>query len=304
MFRKLQFTGVLSFGIIFYFFENFSKTYSGFLCLFLILLLGIPHGAIDHKIHQSISRNKNLFQYIITYLLTATGYVIWWIIDPAKALLIFILLSAYHFGQEFLEDKNLKVEKNKPAFFILWGSLILISPLLFSLDEVSDYLHIVTGYSFSNIPLEVSICIVLIIYLLAICHLVYLFVKKQIAKADLVGLIGFVVVNTALHLLLDFVIAFTIYFVLFHSLNAFRHQFSWLSERNKNYTIKKFIADLSVFALIAIFGIAIIIGLIRPSDMEALISIFFIMISLITLPHAVTLNQFYQFRKKSGNSLS
>lgn len=304
MFRKIQFIGAALLGVLLFVFENISSTYSNILCLFLILFLGIPHGAVDHKIHQTTTRDKNLFKYIITYLLIAFGYVVWWVIDPAKALLIFILLSAYHFGQELLEDKNVKVEKNKLVFSILWGALILIAPLLFSINEVNDYLSIVSGYSFSTIPSEVLFGVSFLIYFLAISHLVFLFVKAQIVKADLVGLIGFMVINTALHLLLDFVIAFTVYFVFFHSLNAFKHQYSWLAGRNQGYTIKKFIIDLSVFAMVAVVGIAMIIGLIRPSNMEALISLFFVLISLITLPHAITLNQFYQFRNKSGNSLS
>ena len=297
MFQKLQFLGASILGLLLYFFESISSTYSSFLCLFLILLLGIPHGAVDHKIHQSTSRDKNLVRYIITYLLIATGYIIWWIIDPPKALLMFILLSAYHFGQELLEDKGLEIERYKLAFYVLWGSLILIAPLLFSIEEVSNYLLIVSGYSFAHVSEELMLGLASIIYLLASIHLVALFVKNQIPKRSLFGLVGFVVVNTALHFFLDFIIAFTVYFVLFHSLNAFRHQFFWLEKRNKNYTIKKFIIDLSLFGLLAIAGIGITIGLIGPSSVDALISLFFILISLITLPHAITLNQFYQVRK-------
>ena len=294
--RTIQFLIALLLGALLYVFDAVSSTYSAVLALILMLLFGVPHGAVDHKIHQSTSKDRNLAKYIGKYLLISGGYVLWWFIDPAKALFIFILLSAYHFGQELLEDRKVLSGAGTLLTSMIWGAAILIGPLLFSIDEVNPYIEIVTGFSLVAIKNQVVLGAVGVIYATMLGHLIFLFQRKLVSNTDTLGLLIFMLVNLTLHLFLDFVLAFTIYFICFHSLNAFRHQFEWLAARKKDYTIRKFVLDLSLFALIAIFGIALIVFVVDPSNMNTLIFIFFMLISLITLPHAITLDHFYKVR--------
>lgn len=302
MFKTFQYIGVVLSATILLFLKNLEDKYSTIFCLTLILLLGIPHGAVDHKIHQTTSKQKNISIYFIAYLFISAGYVVLWILDPAKSLVIFFILSSYHFGQELLED--VKMKRINPAFSLLWGFLILIAPIFFNPLEVDFFVNTLTGYSLKGVSQFQSFSIVFIIYLMALIHLIYAYTKKHLEKIKFKHLLLFVSINTVLHLTLDFVAAFTIYFICFHSLNAFKHQYDWLSLNKKGYNLKKFIIDLSGFSILSIFGIVFLLLVFKPSNQASLITLFFIMISIVTLPHVITLDQFYKVKKVKINQLN
>ncbi|WP_420316285.1 Brp/Blh family beta-carotene 15,15'-dioxygenase [Ekhidna sp.] len=264
------------------------------ICLILILLFGIPHGAVDHRIHLSTSEDTSTLKYILKYVLIAAGYILWWLLDPTKALFIFILLSAYHFGQELLEDN--RVKNSDVLMRMIWGSMILVAPMIYHIEGISPYLNVVIqgelpdfGFWRYIVPIAITLS--------AICSIL-LFKRKGIEKKSIYWLSTFLCFIILIHLLLPFVLAFTLYFVLFHSLNAFKHQYKWLKTRKSNYDMSRFIGDLVGFSLLAILGILSLLWFLKPESQTALITYFFILISLITLPHAITLDQFYRFRSK------
>ncbi|MEM8940236.1 MAG: Brp/Blh family beta-carotene 15,15'-dioxygenase [Bacteroidota bacterium] len=279
--------------------KDLKDEYSTAFCLTLILFLGIPHGAVDHKIHQTTTKQSNISSYLVSYLFISLGYTIWWILDPAKALFIFFILSSYHFGQELLEDA--KLSNINPVISLLWGSLILIAPIFFNPLEIDSFVNIITGYSLKGINQLQAFSVVIIIYLMALIHLIYAYLKKYLETTKLIQLLSFVVINTFLHLNLSFISAFTIYFVCYHSLNAFKHQYNWLSLNKRDYSLKKFIIDLTGFSLLSILGIIVLFIIFKPSNQASLITLFFILISIVTLPHAITLDQFYKVRKSKIN---
>ena len=69
-----------------------------------IMFFGVPHGAIDHKIHLKFSKKSSVGKFILIYVSVGLAFLLWWLLMPLKALLFFIILSAYHFGQELIED--------------------------------------------------------------------------------------------------------------------------------------------------------------------------------------------------------
>ncbi|MEP0984092.1 Brp/Blh family beta-carotene 15,15'-dioxygenase [Ekhidna sp.] len=302
MFKIVQYGLACMTGVIFLAF-NLSTELINSICLVLILLFGIPHGGVDHLIHASTSSDSNVLKYIIKYLLIAGGYILWWLIDPSKALFIFIILSAYHFGQEFIADMRIKGQN--VVLNLIWGSVILIGPMIFSYQEIAVYLQIIIP----NLPVEISPILKytfpIISILLAIGSVFWL--RRQNLTAGRIYQIGlFLCVIILSHILLPFIPAFTIYFILFHSTNAFKHQFSWLKEKKDNYHFGKFIIDLVGFSLLAILGILGLIWILKPESQATLVTYFFILTSLITLPHAITLDQFYRFRNtlKMGKAIT
>ena len=265
--------------------------------LVLILLFGIPHGAVDHKIHASTSGERNLRNYIIKYVLIALGYVVWWLLAPLHALVIFILLSSFHFGQELLEDHQYK---GKNALIGLsWGLFILTIPIFLKYAEIKPYLEAVAMRSLPDLGTYFLPILLTLISLASLSFLVLALVRKEMTIRNGAKLVFTSLFIVSFYLLLPFLAAFTIYFLLFHSLNAFTHQYRWLVKSKASYSVKKFISDLSLFSLVALAGLGILLVLVRPSDWNGLISYFFIFTSLITLPHAITFDQFYQFRKES-----
>ena len=106
------------------------------LCFFLILSIGISHGALDNlkgKKLLKILRIKNIFFFYLGYTTISLFVILCWILMPTATLTIFLLIACYHFGKEdtdfLIKKKNFLVN----LLFALKGSIIIISPFSTSL---------------------------------------------------------------------------------------------------------------------------------------------------------------------------
>lgn len=81
---------------------------------FLLLAIGIPHGAGDHLIAAKIAQRENLTfhlrPFIVYYLGIMLAYAALWFVSPLLSFIIFIAISVFHFGD--MEDTQ-PVESNK-----------------------------------------------------------------------------------------------------------------------------------------------------------------------------------------------
>ena len=259
--------------------------------LVAILFFGIPHGAIDHKIHLKFSKKSNVRKFILIYVLVGLGFLLWWVLMPMKALLIFIILSAYHFGQELIEDIA-ETPKN-PILNLIWGVIVLVSPIIFKFNELLPTINFIGSQSIFNISRDFQIITVLVIHLVGYAHLVYLLFKGIIHKIAVIRLIIFSIYLLLSYFLLPFIVAFALYFVLFHSINAMRHQFFWMRDRSTDYTFTIFLKDLSPFTILTIVGMSGLIYFLKPDDWSVFFTYFFVFISLLTLPHAMLFDELY-----------
>ena len=259
--------------------------------LVAILFFGVPHGAIDHKIHLKFSKKSNVRKFILIYVSVGLAFLLWWLLMPLKALLIFIILSAYHFGQELIEDIA-ETPKN-PILNLIWGLIVLVSPIIFKFNELLPTLNFIGSQSISPIPKNLQIITVLAIHLVGYVYLVYLLFRGVIHKVAFVRLILFSIYLLGSYLLLPFIVAFALYFVLFHSINAMRHQFFWMKDRSIDYTFIIFLKDLSPFTLLTIVGLSGLIYYLNPDDWSVFFTYFFVFISLLTLPHAMLFDELY-----------
>jgi Brp/Blh family beta-carotene 15,15'-monooxygenase len=263
-----------------------------------ILFFGVPHGAIDHKIHIKFSKKSNVKKFILIYVLVGLGFLLWWVLMPLKALLIFIILSAYHFGQELIED--IAETPKDPILNLSWGLIVLVSPIIFAFNELLPTLNFIGSQSISRIPKDLQVITVLVLHLLAYAYLGYLFIKEVIHKVAVFRLILFSIYLMLSYYMLPFIVAFALYFVLFHSINAMRHQFFWMKDRTADYTFAAFLKDLSPFTLLTIVGMSGLIYYLDPADWSVFFTYFFVFISLLTLPHAMLFDELYLSKKTSN----
>ena len=278
-----------------------SYSLSSSICVLAILLFGIPHGAIDHKIHLSASSDTSKSSYILRYILICIGFLVWWLMMPSKAFILFIVLSAYHFGQELLEDAGLN--KSGRMTYLIWGNVIITAPIFMNYAEIEPQLLSVTRVGYPSLSVLTRNIITTIIFSGAMLNLVWLLWQNSISLKSFKALSIFLVYIMVSYSVLPFLVAFTLYFLVFHSTNAFSHQFDWLKKKHKNYTLTNFTKDLSVFGITSIAGLGILYFVFRPTNWDVIISYFFIAISLLTLPHALTFDIFYGARRRVKNSL-
>ncbi|MBC3794305.1 Brp/Blh family beta-carotene 15,15'-dioxygenase [Spirosoma utsteinense] len=78
-----------------------------FFCIGLLAFVGIPHGALDHLVEQEHSLRQaqrfSLTRFIIKYLFMIGAYGLGWMVFPVLSFILFLLISAWHFGETDLE---------------------------------------------------------------------------------------------------------------------------------------------------------------------------------------------------------
>ena len=254
-------------------------------CLFLILILGISHGALDNIKGMKLLRlfgYKGIIKFYLAYILISLLIIIFWLIFPNTVLLLFLIVAAYHFGKEdtvFYFSRKFFMSE---FLFFLKGSSVIIAPLLLKREETIEIFKILNfdvfeAEFFSNEFLFV---------LLSLSFLSSLYIsKKENAEHKGVMIMDFFSL-IILNLFLSPILAFTLYFCFLHSI---RHSISLIFELDKSFKsgIKKFInkAIPLTFATALIFLIAIyFLNNIYKLD-EAIYKVIFIGLASLTFPH-------------------
>ena len=260
-------------------------------CLSLILIIGVSHGALDHekgrKLLQSLKMH-NMFIFYFFYILFAIIIVIFWLLFPPATLIVFLIIASFHFGKEdteFLIDEN--SFKNQLLFF-LKGSLIILAPLFFHFNETVSIFRLLlieneTFYSSLSIIEENNLLHIGII--ISTISSILLFVKKFELKKFAIFLDYFSII--IINYYFTPLIAFTIYFCFLHSI---RHSISLIFELNqKNLFHGLLIFIKRALPLTALTTIICLVGLfflINNYDFDsAILKMIFIGLASLTFPH-------------------
>jgi len=127
------------------FFSSAGATAMAVALAALVALVGLPHGAADHRFARP--RLEPLFGpawpavFLFGYLAIAAAVVGGWFVAPAATIVGFFMLSAWHFGQE---EPRLAVGPRalRPAFRFARGGLVIWSAVAFHGPEVADLLAV------------------------------------------------------------------------------------------------------------------------------------------------------------------
>ena len=122
-------------------FFNNPSSFLSIICLFLILTIGISHGALDNlKGYKLLKfykiRSKAIFY--LTYSLITVLIACIWFFFPSIVLTTFLIFAAYHFGKEDCSFIELKPSSVNSIKFFLKGSLIISLPLFCKFDETLE----------------------------------------------------------------------------------------------------------------------------------------------------------------------
>ena len=234
----------LNHSFIFFLFCNifsiatFKITYfiiSPLICLFLILSIGVSHGALDNlkgrKLFQ-IFGISNFFIFYFSYILISLIVIVLWIIVPTISLMIFLILASHHFGKEdtqFLMSENSYLNQ---LLFFLKGSLIIFAPMYFHFDEtisIFKSLLIDNKAFFESLNLIETNKILLYGIILSTLSSILLFTKNFELKKFTIFFDYFSIL--IINYYFSPLVAFTIYFCFLHSV---RHSISLISELDEN----------------------------------------------------------------------
>ena len=234
----------LNHSFIFFLFCNifsiiaFKITYftiSSLICLFLILTIGVCHGALDNvkgrKLFKIFGIN-NFFIFYLSYILISLIVIIFWVTTPSVSLVIFLIVASYHFGKEDTQFLIVKNSFYNQLLFFLKGSLIIFAPMYFHFDETIFIFKLLlidneAFYEFLNFIETNKILLYGII--ISTISSILLFSKNFELKKFTIFLDYFSIL--IINYYFSPLVAFTIYFCFLHSI---RHSISLMSELDEN----------------------------------------------------------------------
>ena len=282
-------------------FTNFNI--SSLICLFLILIIGVSHGSLDHEKGKKLFKILNIKSisfFYLSYVLISILVIFIWIIIPSSSLIIFLAVASYHFGKEdtqFLISENSYFNK---LLFFFKGLLIILAPMFFHFNEtisIFKLLLVDNEIFYSTLAfIEVNKILHLLI-ILSTFSSIYLFFNKFEIKKFTIFLDYFSIL--ILNYYLDPLVAFTFYFCFLHSI---RHSITLINEiDNQNFTngIKVFTKKaLPLTILTAIFCLIGLYLLNNSYDLNSsILKLIFIGLASLTFPH-ILLEYFLEKNEK------
>ena len=246
-----------------------NSTQISFLIIVLILF-GVPHGALDLYIDQHLNKSgSNQKLFLLKYIANIIGYALVWYFFPIAALIIFILITAYHFGEiDWLGKTENFIHKLAYSIIgLLWILLLLSKNIHFALQIF--------------IRMERS----------AFNETQWVGLAQQIYPITLIGLAAIylilqqaILISFALYMPLWLCFAF--YFGFWHSLLSFDKIRITFGMPNDFIGWKNLLIKAAPFSIMAWFGFVYITFLtLNSKDASGIFTLLFISLSVLALPH-------------------
>ena len=264
---------------------------SPFICLLLILSIGISHGSLDdvkgRKLFQ-IFEIKKFYIFYLAYILIAVIVIVLWILIPYVSLIIFLTVASYHFGKEDTQFLIVENSYYNQFLFLLKGSLIVFAPMYFHFNEtisIFKLLFIENENFYNFLDLIESKKILLYCIILSTLANILLFTKNFELKKFTIFLDYFSII--IINYYFSPLVAFTIYFCFLHSV---RHSISLMSELDRDdlgngfkIFVKKALPLTIITAIFCAIGLYI---LNNTYNLESsILKIIFIGLASLTFPH-------------------
>lgn len=265
-------------------------------CVLGILTLGIAHGSIDNVLSGTKSGKSNL-QFILKYVLVVVLFAtIWWLF-PNLAFILFVLVSAYHFGQAQFVEYNLDHPALSKLLFLSWGAVVLSLLFFFNGAEI-------LASQKSQLPFSASLehFVIHSSSYLAVISIVYAVLLSWAVATSRIRLqplfkevyILFLIISSMY--LFDAFIAFSLFFIWIHSMKVMLQEFDFCQEKLEIKSVSSFILlflPLTIASLIGTGAILLLVG--KVGGVQWLPYTLLILLSCVTIPHSFVMDRFYGF---------
>ncbi|MFM8840418.1 MAG: beta-carotene 15,15'-dioxygenase, Brp/Blh family, partial [bacterium] len=280
--------GLLPLGIslMFLFFEYVELSLLNWIVLAIgMIVIGIPHGAMDHVLKIPERSIKSHALFILGYVSKGIIMLVIWIMSPLIGLIIFLLYSMWHFGQAEYEQENV----HNPWLIFLRGFSILSFILATHMPETNV---IINALSIPSIPDTAGL---LTSSLLSESSIVLLFmtVFLQPRKSTILS-----TASLLIGIFLPLLQAFGVYFVFHHSILGWNHMKKGLQKTHMQ--LWKLSAPFSITAI----GTLILFFINSNNDehytFTGFAPLFFMFLSCLSFPHVIEMHSFYgsMFKRK------
>ena len=261
---------------------------------FLIMLVGIPHGSLDHLLLPT-QNFKSRLRFYIFYLGLIILNLLVWNYSQISGLVLFFFISSYHFGESQLYKFNLKNKLVTHFTYLCWGVSVIFSFLFYNIDELQllSNSYEDTRNLISNLNLDSFSYLFLASNIITLILFTFCIYKFKVKANKVISEVFFLFVIHLSSFLFPLLICFTLFFIILHSLPSLVNQYNHFKKANNRFTLKDFIYLMTPYSLVSIIFLLFISFCSYTNVINysvPLISI--ILISLITLPHSFIISKF------------
>lgn len=277
------------------------------LAIGLIALLGIPHGATDYTLFKHLQgrllRPSEKAWFFLRYIGLMAIYGLWWWASPGSALVFFLLLSVFHFGQSNWHDLRLPAP-GRTGFYLSWGLFVLGVPLLWHYEQTAAILQEILHHPLPDLSDTWRYGLLTLFSLGSISALCGLRRSGQIDRTGLGRGFLDVLVLAGLFLSTPLLLGFAVYFSLWHALDAIAEQRAFLAKKIPDFTLLDYIRITLPFAVMALLGIGMLVWYMRSQHEAVGLGWMFVGVALITLPHMLLVDfRFHHWQRKAADNL-
>ena len=255
----------------------------------VLILFGVPHGALDLYIDQHLHKSEsNQKIFLLKYIANIIAYALVWYFFPVAALIIFILITAYHFGEiDWLGKTDNAVQKMAYSVIgLLWILLLLSKNINFALQifirmERSAF-NENQWTTLANKIYPMTLIGLALVYIILFFFKDYFFSKSKYYYYLLLQQIILIVFAFYMPLWL----CFAFYFGFWHSLLSFDKIRITFGMPNDFIGWKNLLIKAAPFSIMAWFGFVYITFLtLNSKDASGIFTLLFISLSVLALPH-------------------
>lgn len=266
---------------------QFGEIVEDSIAYILVVSVGILHGANDLLILSKMEDGKgsfirNLLIYIGIIALCALIYFL----NPFVTIVLFILLSAYHFGEEHFGENLHQGPVFDFLFFTSYGLLLFSLLFYLSQDDVAVIMNQLAGKTFIETQILATLFSsgILVFGLAGYVILVKKETSVNFGRELFYLLVLLVVFNTS-----SLVLSFAIYFIFWHSIPSIIHQTKFISGDIDNNALLFYVKKAAVFWGISILGLVVLYFLFpKATDLA---SVVFAILFAVTAPHTWVMYQ-------------
>lgn len=258
----------------------------------LIFTFGILHGANDLVLISQLENRKkqSFFKILISYIAIVLISALLFTKIPIIALTLFILVSAYHFGEQHWQD----IEKNgnkiiTKIFQFNYGLIILLLLFIFNKKEVIEIVFKITTVTIAEKTISIAFFIVLLLFLI---NTYILYKKSETFKNIIIEQLFYLVLLCLIFKVSSLIWGFTIYFIFWHSIPSLNDQIRFLYGKYSFTNFKKYFKSAFLYWIISLVGISILYFI--SKDLIIFDALFFSFLASITFPHAIVILKMFK----------
>lgn len=260
---------------------QFGEVVEDFLAYMMVISVGILHGANDLLILSTKERkDKKLIKNLLIYIGIILLCVVIYLLSSFVAIVLFVVLSAYHFGEEHLSHKiNVNFVFNA-VYFLSYGLFIFALLFYQSMSDVDVIMTELTGRTFSKIQIEFTLIVSAIFLSIGSVYLILMKRNESVLflREFLYLVLLFLVFNTS-----SLILGFAIYFILWHSIPSIIHQIEFISGNLNKRNVVAYVKKALIYWVISIAGLLVLYQLLP--EIKILATVVFVILFAVTAPH-------------------